>query len=65
MFGLLISLLVLAVVAAVVVWLINYIAPPEPIRKLIIVAVVIICLIWFVAIIGGYAPPFVPHGRFQ
>jgi hypothetical protein len=61
MFGILISLLILAVVASVVVWLINYLAPPDPIKKLLVVAVVVVCLIWFVLIISGNAPVMLPH----
>jgi hypothetical protein len=61
MLGLILTLFVIAIVASVGVWLITYIAPPEPIKKILIAALVIICLIWFVMTLGGAAPVFVVH----
>lgn len=64
MLGLLLSLIIIALIASVAVWIINYIAPPEPIKKIIVVIIVVICLLYFISMIGGYVPPLLPHSRF-
>ena len=65
MLGLLISILILCVIFAVVFWLINFLGLPDPIRKIVIVILVVIALIYFISMLGGYAPTLLPAGHYR
>ena len=64
MLGLLISILILALICSVIFWLINFLGLPDPIRKIVIVLLVVIALIYVISMLGGYAPPLLPHARY-
>ena len=44
--GLLITVAVFALVCYVIFWLIGYLGVPEPVRKVIVVVIVLIAVIW-------------------
>lgn len=44
--GLLITVAVFALVCYVLFWLIGYLGAPEPIRKVVVVVIVLIAIIW-------------------
>lgn len=44
--GLLITVVVFAVVAYLIFWILGYLAVPEPIRKVAVVVLVLIAVIW-------------------
>lgn len=47
--GLLITVAVFALVVYVLFWLLSYLAAPEPIRKVVVVVVVLIAVIWILS----------------
>lgn len=47
--SLLITVAVFALVAYVIFWIIGYLGVPEPIRKVIVVVMVLIAVIWILA----------------
>ncbi len=47
--GLLISVVVFAIVAYLIFWVLGYLAVPEPIRKVAVVILVLIAVIWILA----------------
>lgn len=46
MLSLLVTAVVFALVIYVIIWLLGYLAVPEPIRKVVVVIVVLIAVIW-------------------
>ena len=60
MVNLLIALVVICLVGYLFYWLINYLAPPEPIKKVavvVLVVVLVIALLGYVAPLGGLRLP--------
>ncbi len=55
MLSILLTLVVVACVAGLVFWLINYIAPPDPIRKICVVVLVVVVVLWLIAVLTGQA----------
>lgn len=53
---LLIVLAVVVVVGGLAMWLINYFAVPNPLRKILTVAVIIILLLYFLSAVGFRLP---------
>lgn len=53
MISILLTLVVVACVAGLVFWLINYVGPPEPIRKICIVVLVVVVVVWLLAVLTG------------
>lgn len=53
---LLIPILVVALVGGIAMWLIRYLGTPEPLAKLLTVAVVIVLVIYFLNAIGFRIP---------
>ena len=51
--GLLITVAVFALVCYVIYWVIGYLGVPEPIRKVVVVVIVLIAIIW---ILGNFLP---------
>ena len=51
--SLLITVAVFGLVSYVIFWLLGYLGAPEPIRKVVVVIVVLIALIW---ILGTFLP---------
>lgn len=49
MISLLITVAVFALVAYVIFWIIGYLGVPEPIRKVIVVIMVLIAVIWILS----------------
>jgi len=47
--SLLITIAVFALVCYVIFWLIGYLGVPEPIRKVVVVVIVLIAVIWIIA----------------
>jgi len=52
--GLLVTLILFALVASIVYWIVGVIAPPEPIRKIIYVCLGLIALIWVFSLFGAF-----------
>jgi hypothetical protein len=57
--GLLVTVAVFALVCYVIFWLIGYLGVPEPIRKVIVVVMVLIAVIW---ILANFLPGTGMHG---
>lgn len=56
--GLLVTLVVLCLVAYVFYWLINYLAPPEPIKKIAVVILVLVFVLVLISLLfGGVSVP--------
>jgi hypothetical protein len=49
MIQLLITVVVFAIVCYILFWLLGYLAVPEPIRKVVVVVVVLIAVIWILS----------------
>ena len=47
--SLLITIAVFALVAYVIFWLIGYLGVPEPVRKVVVVVVVLIAVVWILS----------------
>ena len=62
MISLLITAVVFALVIYVIFWLLGYLAVPEPIRKVVTVIVVLLAIIW---LLNNFLPgaDFGPHNR--
>jgi hypothetical protein len=60
MISLLITAVIFALVAYVIMWALGYLGVPEPIRKVVIVVIVLIAVIWLLSFlpsaIGYHAP---------
>lgn len=52
--GLLVTLILFALIASIVWWIIGAIAPPEPVRKIILVCLGLIALIWVISLFGAF-----------
>lgn len=63
MIDLLITLVIFAVVAYVIIWLIGYLGVPEPIRKVVIVVIVLVAVIWLLSFLGSGAHPLIHWSR--
>ncbi len=59
---LLILVLVVCVIGAGVVFLLNYLAPPEPVRKAIIVLTVVVLILYVLRALGVGIPNVLPRG---
>ena len=55
----LISLLVFALVAGLIYWLLTMLPIPEPFKKFVLVVFIVICIIWLLGTFMGWAP--MPH----
>jgi hypothetical protein len=62
MISLLITLIVFALVCYLLFWILGYLAVPEPIRRVVVVIVVLIAIVWLLA---NFLPSagFGPHWR--
>ena len=60
MIGLLIGLVVFALVACLVWWLLQQFPMPQPVRLIVTVLFVLICIVMLL----NYFPLNLPHGRF-
>lgn len=60
MVGLLIGLVIFALVASLLWWLIQQFPLPQPIRLVVIVAFVLICIL----VLLNYLPVSIGHGRY-
>lgn len=54
--GLIVTLILFALVASIVWWIIGVIAPPEPIRKVVLVCLGLIALLWVISLFGAFGP---------
>ena len=54
----LISLLVFALVAGLIYWLLTLLPIPEPIKKFVLAIFIVICIIWLLGtFVGGFSIP--------
>lgn len=53
MIQLLITAAVFALVCYVIFWLVGYLGVPEPIRKVIVVVIVLIAVVWILSLLLG------------
>jgi hypothetical protein len=60
--GLLITVAVFALVCYVIFWLVSYLGVPEPVRKVIVVVIVLIAVIW---ILTNFLPGAAVHGLWR
>jgi hypothetical protein len=58
MIGFLISLLVLVIIMGLVWWIIGMLPIPEPFKNVVVVIFAVICLIYLISMLAGYAAPF-------
>ena len=58
MIGMLISLLVLALIAGLIWWIIGMLPIPQPFKNVVMVIFLVICLIYLVSMLFGAAAPF-------
>lgn len=56
--GLLYSLLVFCIVMGLIYWLVTVLPIPEPFKKIAIVIVIVICILYLLGILFGFAAPF-------
>ena len=61
--SLLITLLILGLVFYLVVWLIGWIGVPEPFNKIIKAVIGLICVLYLLGLLTGYAPHPMPYWR--
>ena len=62
--NLLISLLVFALVAGLIYWLLTILPIPEPFRKFVMAVFVVLCIIWLIGtFFGGF--PMSRYGVFR
>jgi hypothetical protein len=52
--GLLVTLILFALVASIVWWIIDTLNPREPIRKILLVCLGLIALIWVISLFGAF-----------
>jgi hypothetical protein len=63
--GVLFSLLVLVIVMGLVWWIITLLPLPEPMKQIVTVILAVICLLYLLSLLFGYATPFpVFRGRY-
>jgi len=64
MVDLLITLLIMIVIFAVIMYAVNHFLPLEPgLKKLVVLIIGIIFLIWLLTMFLGYSTPFPSHWR--
>jgi len=56
--GFLFSILVMVIVLGLIYWIVTLLPLPEPFKQIAIVLVVVICLLYLLSLLFGYAPPF-------
>ena len=59
MIGLLISVLVVALICYLVFWVLTYLGAPEPVRKVAVVVMVVLAVVYLLSALGGWGPGFV------
>lgn len=59
---LLVLVLVVCVIGAGVMFLLNYLAPPEPVKKAIIVITVVVLILYILRALGVSLPNVLPRG---
>ena len=52
------SVLVMVIVLGLIYWIITLLPLPEPFKQIAIVIVVVICLLYLLGILFGFATPF-------
>lgn len=58
------SLLVFVIVLGLIYWIITLLPLPDPFKKIALVIVLVVCLLYLLSILFGYMPGFpVPHYR--
>lgn len=55
--GILIDLLVICLVGGLVYWVINFLAPPDPVRKIAVVVLVVVLVIALISLLAGVSGP--------
>jgi hypothetical protein len=58
MLGLLLSLLLLLVIVVIAITIVNYMELDPPLRKVVILVIGVLCLLWLLLMISGQAPMF-------
>jgi hypothetical protein len=61
MLTLAIYLVIFALVAYLIFWLLGRLPTPEPIRTIVLVAFIIVAILWLLSLLGGLGP--LPHLR--
>jgi hypothetical protein len=57
MLSLLIYLIIFALIAYLVFWLLGRLPTPEPIRTIVIVVFVVVLILWLLSMVGGLPGP--------
>lgn len=60
--GILVSLLILVLVAAIVYWIVQLMPIPQPFKNIVIVILLLIFLIQLLGLLGVYSGPVVYRG---
>jgi len=56
--GLLFSLLIMVIILGLVWWIISILPLPEPMKQIVTVILAVICLLYLLGLLFGYATPF-------
>jgi len=59
----LIDLIIFAVVAGLIYWLLTLLPIPEPFKNVVMVAFILICIVWLLGVMFGSFPA--PHPLFR
>lgn len=52
------SILVMVILMGLLYWIVTLLPLPEPFKQIATVVVIIICLLYVLSLLFGYAPPF-------
>jgi hypothetical protein len=56
--GILFSLLIAVIIMGLVWWIIGFLPLPEPMKQIVTVVLAVICLLYLLSLLFGYATPF-------
>jgi hypothetical protein len=62
--GILFSILIMVIVLGLIYWIVTMLPLPEPFKQIAIVIVVVMCLIYLISLLTGYAGPFPVFRRY-
>lgn len=57
--GILIDVLIICLIGGLVYWVVNFLAPPEPVKKIAVVIVVVVCVVALISLLAGVRGPVV------
>ena len=52
------SLIAMLILIGLLYWLVTLLPLPEPVKTIITMVVILICILYVMGILAGYAPPF-------